>query len=215
MLNMDMIGRMKNDTMVVGGVGTSPQWKPLLEELNQTRGFVLKMQDDGFGPSDHSSFYSKELPVLFFFTGVHDDYHKPSDTADRINVISQQALVTLVQDIVLRLANQPTRIEFTKASGGGERRAMNSSFRVYVGSVPEYDEQIKGVKLSGVRPGSPAEKAGLKANDVVIELAGKSIRSVYDYTYVLQDMKPDVTVDVIVLREGQRIELKLTPIARQ
>ncbi|MBL8149986.1 MAG: M28 family peptidase, partial [Blastocatellia bacterium] len=96
MLNMDMIGRMRKDSMVVGGIGTSPVWKPMIEELNKVRGFDLKLQEDGFGPSDHASFYGKDMPVLFFFTGNHEDYHRPSDTSDKINVVSEQAIVTLV-----------------------------------------------------------------------------------------------------------------------
>ncbi|MEW6733611.1 MAG: M28 family peptidase [Acidobacteriota bacterium] len=215
MLNMDMIGRMKNDTLVISGVGTSTQWKPMIEELNRARGFTLRLQDDGFGPSDHASFYGKDVPVLHFFTGVHDDYHKPSDTYDLINVISQQAIVSLIQDIATRVISQDARLEFVRAQGGGERRAMNSGFRVYVGSVPDYAESPDGVKLSGVRPDSPAQKAGLKAGDVIVQLAGKNIRNVYDYTYVLQEMKPDQTVEVVVLRDGQRVTMKLTPTARQ
>lgn len=215
MLNMDMIGRMKNDNLVVGGIGTSPEWKSMVEDLNKTRGFVLKLQEDGYGPSDHASFYGKDIPVLFFFTGVHDDYHKPSDTADRINVVSQQAVVSLVQDITTKLVTQENRIAFTRAKVEGERRQMNSSFRVYVGSVPDYAEQVEGIKLSGVRPGSPAEKAGIKSGDVIVGLAGKTIKSVYDYTYVLQELQPDKTVEVIVMREGQKITLQLTPTARQ
>lgn len=215
MLNMDMIGRMRNDTLVVGGIGTSPQWKPLVEDLNQMRGFVLKFQDDGYGPSDHSSFYGKDIPVLFFFTGVHDDYHKPSDTAEHINVISEQAIVSLMQDIATKISNQDSKIEFTRAKAEGERRNMNSSFRVYMGSVPEYSEQVQGVKLSGTRPGSPAEKAGLKAGDIIIKLAGRDVRSVYDYTYVLQDLKPNETVEVIVTRDGKPVTLQITPTPRQ
>lgn len=215
MLNMDMIGRMKGDSLVVGGIGTSPQWKPMVEELNKTRGFLLKLQDDGYGPSDHASFYGKDIPVLFFFTGVHDDYHKPSDTSDRINVVSEQAIVTLVQDITTKLASQDSRIEFTRAKVEGERRQMNSSFRVYVGSVPDYADQVEGIKLSGVRPGSPAEKAGIKSGDIIVGLAGKTIKSVYDYTYVLQELKPNETVEVIVLRDGQKVSLQLTPTPRQ
>ncbi|MBI4850986.1 MAG: M28 family peptidase [Acidobacteria bacterium] len=215
MLNMDMIGRMKSDNLVVGGIGTSPQWKIMVEELNKARGFVLKLQEDGYGPSDHASFYGKDIPVLFFFTGVHDDYHKPTDTADRINVVSEQAIVTMVQEITTKLASQDARIEFTRAKVEGERRQMNSSFRVYVGSVPDYAEQVEGIKLSGVRPGSPAEKAGLKSGDVIVGLAGKTIKSVYDYTYVLQELQPNQTVEVIIMREGQKVTLQLTPTARQ
>jgi membrane-associated protease RseP (regulator of RpoE activity) len=215
MLNMDMIGRLRNDNLTVGGIGTSPQWKTLVEDLNRPRGFSLKLQDDGFGPSDHSSFYSKDIPVLFFFTGTHDEYHKPSDTPDTINVISQRAVVSYVHDIMAAINKQEQRIEFSKAKVEGDRRMMNSTFRVSLGSIPEYAEGVDGVRLSGVRPGSAAEKAGIKAGDIVVELAGKKVKSVQDYTFVLQELEPNKTVPVVVLREGKRLDLQITPAPRQ
>lgn len=215
MLNMDMIGRMRADTLIVGGIGTSPQWKPLVEQLNQTRGFVLKMQDDGYGPSDHASFYGKDIPVLFFFTGVHDDYHKPSDTADRINVTSEQQVVALVHDIAAKINSQDNRLEFSRAKVEGERRSMNSSFRVSLGSVPDYAEQVAGVKLSGVRPGSPAEKAGVKGGDIIVKLAGRDIRNIQDYTFVLQELKPNETIEIVVQRGQEKVSLQITPAPRQ
>jgi aminopeptidase YwaD len=215
MLNMDMIGRLRNDNLTVGGIGTSPQWKTLVEDLNRPRGFSLKLQEDGFGPSDHSSFYSKDIPVLFFFTGTHDEYHKPSDTPDTINVISQRAVVSYIHDITAAINQRDQRIEFSKAKVEGDRRMMNSTFRVSLGSVPEYAEGVEGVRLSGVRPGSAAEKAGVKAGDIVIELAGKKVKSVQDYTFVLQELEPNKTVPIAVLREGKRLDLQITPAPRQ
>lgn len=215
MLNMDMIGRMRQDNLAVFGIGTSPQWKTIVEELNKTRGFVLKLNEDGFGPSDHSSFYAKDIPVLHFFTGVHDDYHKPTDTADRINIISEQAVVSYIYDIAARVNRQDERLAFSKAQSSGQGRAMNSSFRVSLGTVPEYAEGVEGVKLSGVRPDSPADKAGVKAGDIIVQLAGKNVKSVQDYVFVLQEMKPNEPVVMVVVRDGKRMEITVTPTARQ
>lgn len=213
MLNMDMIGRMRDDKLVIGGMGTSPAWRTIVEESNRTRGLVLAYQDDGYGPSDHASFYARDLPVLFFFTGNHEDYHKPSDTHDKINVLSTQTIIALVRDIALRVANDDKRPQFTKATASDTRRASNT-FRVALGTVPDYSAQVDGMKLSGVRPDSPAEKAGMQAGDILVELAGRKITNVYDYTYVLQDLKPNQTVDAVVTRDGKRLELKVTPVPR-
>ncbi len=213
MLNMDMIGRMRDDKLVIGGMGTSPMWRTIVEDSNRTRGLVLAYQDDGYGPSDHASFYARDLPVLFFFTGNHEDYHKPSDTHDKINVISIQTIIALVRDIALRVVNDDKRPQFTKATASDTRRAGNT-FRVALGTVPDYSAQVDGMKLSGVRPDSPAEKAGMQAGDILVELAGRKITSVYDYTYVLQELKPNQTVDAVVTRDGKRLELKVTPVPR-
>lgn len=214
MLNMDMIGRMRDDKLVIGGMGTSPAWKAIVEEANRTRGLVLTYQDDGYGPSDHASFYARDLPVLFFFTGNHEDYHKPSDTYDKINVINTQTIVTLVRDIILRVANGEKRPQFTRATASDTRRVGNTGFRVVLGTVPDYAAQVEGMKLSGVRPGSPAEKAGFQAGDILVELAGRKITSVYDYTYVLQELKPNQAVNAVVTRDGKRLELTVTPMPR-
>lgn len=215
MLNMDMIGRMRDDKLVIGGIGTSPAWKPIVEESNRVRGLVITYQEDGYGPSDHASFYARDLPVLFFFTGNHEDYHKPSDTHDKINVISTQTVVTLVRDIAVRVANDERRPQFTKATASDTRRVGNTGFRVVLGTVPDYAAQVEGMRLSGVRPGSPAEKAGMQTGDILVELSGRKITSVYDYTYVLQEMRPNQTVDAVVVRDGKRLELKVTPVPRQ
>jgi hypothetical protein len=211
MINMDMIGRMKDNRLVIGGSGTSPTWKALLERLNQGR-LDLRFQDDGFGPSDHSSFYAKNIPVLFFFTGVHSDYHRPGDDYQKINFREMQRVLELVQETVQTLAQQTESPQFSKSKESKEPRGR-SEFRVYLGTIPEYGEEVEGVKLSGVRDGSPAAKAGLKSGDVIIECAGNQIKNVYDYTYVLGDRKPGDVVDIVVLRGKERVKLqaKLEP----
>ena len=226
MLNMDMIGRLRNNGLFVGGVGTSPVWKPLLEKLNSATGekadspesgsgsrFQLSYGEDGFGPSDHQAFYVKDIPVLFFFTGSHDDYHKPSDTADKINVEGLKQIATFVGQVAVDVANEPARIAFnrvkvqSKPTGGG--------FRVYLGTVPNYSDQSDGMKLDGVRPGSPGERAGLKAGDIVIKLGKTPIKNVYDYTYALGELRPNEEVEIVIRRDGREMNLKITPEKRQ
>lgn len=222
MLNMDMIGRLRNNGLFVGGVGTSPVWKPLLERLNSATEspetgsgsrFQLSYGEDGFGPSDHQAFYVKDIPVLFFFTGSHDDYHKPSDTADKINAEGLRQIASFVGRVAVDIANEPARIAFnrvkvqSKPTGGG--------FRVYLGTVPNYSDQSDGMKLDGVRPGSPGERAGLKAGDIVIKLGKTPVKNVYDYTYALGELRPNEEVEIMIRREGREMALKITPEKRQ
>ena len=226
MLNMDMIGRLRNGSLFVGGVGTSPTWKPLLEKLNGTgpatshgpetgsvSRFQLSYGEDGFGPSDHQSFYVKDLPVLFFFTGTHDDYHKPTDTADKINAEGLKQVAEFVREIAISVANEPQRIAFTKVKV--EQRPAGRGFRVYLGTVPNYSDQSDGMKLDGVRAGSPAEKAGLRAGDFIVRLGKTPVKNVYDYTYALGEMRPGEEAEVAIRRDGKEMTLKITPEKRQ
>jgi hypothetical protein len=208
MINMDMIGRMQDNKLVVQGLGTSPQWKPLVERLNQEAKFELKTGEDGTGPSDHSSFYLKNIPVLFFFTGVHADYHKPSDDADKINAADEARIVRFAYQVAKELSAAPERPAFVKTTS--EQREVRG-FRVSLGTIPDYAEQVDGVKLSGVREGSPAEKAGLRPADVIVRLGKIAIKNIYDYTFALGELKAGEEVEVEVIREGQRVVLKAVP----
>ncbi len=214
MLNMDMIGRLKENKLTVGGVGTSPEFRKLVESLNSSSvGFTLQLNEDGFGPSDHSSFYAKQIPVLFFFTGSHEDYHKPSDTAEKINYDGQVKVVSFVAEIVRAIDRADARPAYAVArSQAGGRSA---GFRVYLGTVPSYAESNDGLLLDAVRDDSPAARAGLKAADKIVKLAGREIKNVYDYTYALGEMKPDQEIEVEIVRSGERLKLKLTPQARR
>lgn len=212
MLNMDMIGRLRDNALVVGGAGTSPAWKPLLEKLNGN-GLKLRLQDDGYGPSDHQSFYVRDIPVLFFFTGSHDDYHKPSDTTERVNVEGVGRVAALVRDVVLSLAAEGERIAFSKVTS--EPMRAGRGFRVYLGTIPNYSDQGDGLKLDGVRPGSPAEKAGLRAGDVVVRLGQTQIKNVYDYTYALGELRAGVEAEAVIRREGREITVRIVPEKRQ
>jgi hypothetical protein len=225
MLNMDMIGRLRQGSLFIGGVGTSPAWKPLLERLNRKdesgseagngsgSRFQLSFGQDGFGPSDHQSFYVRDVPVLFFFTGTHDDYHKPTDTADKINSEGQRQVVEFVREAAVAVADEPERIAFTKVKT--EARPTGRGFRVYLGTVPNYSDQSDGMKLDGVRPASPAERAGLQAGDILVKIGKTPIKNVYDYTYALGEMRGGEEVEVVIRRDGRQINLKITPEKRQ
>jgi aminopeptidase YwaD len=221
MLNMDMVGRLRERNLVVGGAGTSPAWRPLLDRLNRlgpmgqpvaagtSPRFKLSLEDDGYGPSDHQSFYIKDIPVLFFFTGSHDDYHKPSDTADKVDSNGVSQVAEFVREAVMLVADEPDRIAFTKVRR--DNRQSVGGFRVYLGTVPNYSEQTDGLKLDGVRPSSPAERAGLRAGDVVVKLGTIDVKNVYDYTYALEGLRAGQEVEMVIRRGGQIMTIKITP----
>jgi hypothetical protein len=225
MLNMDMIGRLRQGSLFIGGVGTSPAWKPLIDKLNHAAApaaaagngsgsrFQLSFGQDGFGPSDHQSFYVRDVPVLFFFTGTHDDYHRPTDTADKINAEGERQVVEFVREAAIAVANEPERIAFTKVKS--ESKPTGRGFRVYLGTVPNYSDQSDGMKLDGVRPASPAERAGLRAGDIVVMLGKTPIKNVYDYTYALGEMRAGEEVEIVIRRDSKEMTLKITPEKRQ
>lgn len=251
MINMDMIGRLKDNKLIVGGVGTSQEWRSLVEaansntkmtvstgaqaeggrsaiesmpvvvgangravvSLNSTQPFALTLSEDGYGPSDHASFYLKQVPVLFFWTGTHEDYHKPSDTAERINYEAEARIISFIASIVRAVDAGDRRPTFTTARSESAGRA--TGFRVYLGTIPNYADSNDGLKLDGVREDSPAAKAGLKAGDVIVRMAGRAVRNVYDYTYALGEMKAGEEYEVEILRDGKPVKLKLIPAARR
>jgi hypothetical protein len=222
MINMDMIGRMKDNKLTVGGVGTAQEFRPLVERLNSNtpvavanaKRFDATLNEDGFGPSDHSSFYAKQIPVLFFFTNAHEDYHKPSDTADKINYNDQARVLQLVAEVFRALDETDKRPTYAVARPSGEGR-RSQSFAVSLGVIPGYAESNDGMKLDGVREGSPADKAGLKAGDKVIKMAGFDVKNVQDYTYALGQMKAGVEYEVVVVRGAETLTVKVTPVARR
>lgn len=209
MINLDMIGRPKaGPALTIGGYGTAAEWPALLEKLNANHHLKLATNKSGFGASDHSSFYGIDIPVLFLFTGAHEDYHRPSDTADRLNYRGMAEVVGFAADLTVRVADLPQRPTFQKVAdeGAGERRG----FKVRTGAIPEYGFEGPGVKLSGTRGGSPADKAGLKAGDIVLRFGARDIRNIYDYMYALGDHKPGDVVSLLVKRGVSTIELQVT-----
>ena len=216
MINMDMIGRINNDRLFVGGVGTSPNFKPWLEEFNQTVHLQLDYSDSGYGASDHMSFNSKKIPVLFFFSGLHTDYHKPTDTYDKINAAGAVKVLSLVYMMADRMGSEPKRLEYTEVqqprpasagSGGG--------YGPYFGSVPDFRDDLKGVLFADVQNNSPAAKAGLKQGDLLVVFDGKPVQNLYDFTYALRSKKVGDIVPVVVKRNGQDVKVNVTLEARR
>lgn len=208
MFNMDMVGRLRADKLDVQGVGTSPAWKGLVEASNKDANLKLALLDGGFGPSDHSPFYAGKKPVLFVFTGAHPDYHKPSDTADKIDAAGIVRVVSFVEPIVVATANAPEKFAWAEVKGGAPAGGGSRSFRVWVGGIPDFSEEGQGVKLSGVTGGSPAETSGLKAGDTIVRFGDKELKNLYDYTYALQGRKPGEKVKLVVKRveDGKAVE---------
>ena len=173
------------------------------------------MQQDPYQPTDVSTFNSASVPCLSFFTGTHTDYHKPSDTADKIDYADLDRVVDFAAAIVRRLEDAQDAPQFTKVdqplqSGGGR-----AGVRVFTGTIPDYSTEVKGLLLSGVIGGGPAEQAGLRKGDVIVEIAGQTIANIYDYTYALDLLKIGQPTKLVYMRDGKRIETMLTPSARK
>jgi aminopeptidase YwaD len=201
MLNLDMVGRLQNETLQVHGVGTSPAWKPLVASASVAAKLTVKPREQGYGPSDQSPFYAAGKPVLFFFTGTHSDYHRPSDTADKIDAAGEERVVRLVASVAEGILESDARPQFTPVAGDKKPFPDGpGAIRSWAGTIPDYSEDAGGLKLSGVWPGSPAEKAGLKRGDVIVRFAERPISNIYDYTYALQDHKAGERVTIIVKR---------------
>ena len=213
MLNMDMIGRIRAGKVYVNGAGTGSTLDKLVESVKVPDPLKIDLSDaTGYGGSDHMSFTVKQVPVLFFFSGLHGDYHKPGDTWDKIDAPQAATLLGYVAQIATRLANDPERPKFQrvaepKAPSGGA--SSGGGYGPNFGSIPDFDEPPKGVRFADVRDGTPAAKAGLKAGDILIEFGGKEIGNLYDFTYALQSHKPGDEVLVKVLRGSQTIEAKV------
>ena len=210
MINMDMIGRMRDRKLAIGGVGTAPEWRQV---IGKETPFELSLSEDGLGPSDHSSFYLKQIPVLFFFTGPHNDYHKPSDTFEKINYDDEARILSLVARIVRDVDGAEKRLTFTATKS--EPGPRTGGFRVYLGTIPNYADSSNGLLIDGVRDDSPAAKAGLKAGDRVVKIGTQEIRNVQDYTYALGEMKAGQEYVFEVLRGNDRVTLKVIPAARR
>jgi Tol biopolymer transport system component len=214
-LNFDMVGRLRDDKLNLQGIGSSKLWRRLIEKRNVAAGFNLSLQDDPYLPTDTTSFYPKRVPVLNFFTGAHEDYHRPTDTPEKLNIEGLERITKFAQQILLDLATAPERPDYSRVERSDQGGGSRDNLRAYLGSIPDYATDIKGVKLSGVRGGSPAEKGGLKGGDVIVEFAGQKIQNIYDYTYSLDAVKIGVPVKIVVEREGKRVELTVTPETRK
>ena len=220
MLNLDMIGRLEGRTLVVEGVGTAEEWTDVLLAANQStaRPLSIAVTPDGFGPSDHSSFYGEGLPVLHFFSNTHVDYHRPSDDWDKVDIEGLSQIVDLVSEVAFDVAGVSgsderialTRVEPDLAAAHGQDPSSSTTgggYGPYLGTIPDMVPVDFGLRLTGVREGSPAADAGIRGGDIVVEFAGREIGDIYTYTYALQDHEPGDAVEIVVLRDGERLTL--------
>lgn len=206
MLNMDMVGRLKDDNkLIVYGTGTSSRWVPDLEKFND--GLKLVFKPEGFGPSDHSSFYAKKIPVLHLFTGEHPDYHRPSDDWEKLNIDGIARVVDLLHKIAESTIENPERPSYVEVKGSAQPTRGGS--RPYVGTIPEFGNEEPGYAVSGAAPGSPADKGGLKGGDRIVKFGGTAVASLDDFDAALRKFKAGDEVEVTVIRDQKEIKLKM------
>jgi hypothetical protein len=218
MINMDMIGRIKSDKVYVGGVGTGSTFDALLAAARRNSPFQMSYSQSGYAASDHTSFVGRKIPVLFFFSGLHADYHKPSDTWDKINAPDAARLLDVIAKVTLELDDAAKRPQFVTVAPENDPHAgvMSSAsgrsggYGPYFGSIPDFSPVDTGVRFSDVQPNSPAARAGLKAGDILVQFDGKTIHDLYDFTDALRASRVGQTVQVTVLRDGMRKTVSVT-----
>jgi Zn-dependent M28 family amino/carboxypeptidase len=210
MVNLDMVGRMKDKSRLsLIGVKTSPGWESVVSPLVKRSGLNVVLEDSTSGGSDHQPFQAAKVPVTFFFTGLHADYHRPSDTVDKLDIDGIAKVSQLAARVVERVADARERLVFSEppaAAGGSSTMRAKAS----LGTIPEYGAGVIGVLVGGVRAGSPAEKAGLQAGDILVGFAGKTIRSIEEYTAALGEANPGDVVELKVDRKGKILLMKAT-----
>ncbi|HJW86958.1 MAG TPA: M28 family peptidase [Candidatus Brocadiaceae bacterium] len=215
-VNFDMVGRLRENNLVVEGVGSSNCWDRLLERYNIAAGFNLRRIKDPYLPTDVSSFYPKGIPVLHFFTGVHEDYNRPTDDPQTLNYDGIARIAGLSGNIIADLAKSPERPDYVKVS---QPRGLSGGMvtrRTYWGTVPDFTSEVTdGVKISLVKPESPADKAGFKGGDVIVEIAGKKISNIYDYNFQMDAVGVDKPVAIVAIRDGQRVALSIVPVSKK
>jgi hypothetical protein len=212
MINLDMVGRLNGGTLLVFGVGTAVEWNALLEPAAARAGVTIATKGDGYGPSDHTSFYLKDVPVLHFFTNTHGDYHKPSDDWDKIDPKGLTAVASIVADVAAAAANSRPRLTLKRGAGEPPKPVSGTSggYGAWLGSVPDFTPVERGVKLSGVTKGSPADLAGIRAGDIVVGLGAHDVADLQGMTDALRAHKPGDVVDVQVLRGAERVTVAVT-----
>jgi membrane-associated protease RseP (regulator of RpoE activity) len=200
MINLDMVGRLNGEkTLSISGTGTTPIWPQLLNSLNP--GFNLVLRESGVGPSDHTSFYLQDIPVLHFFTGQHEDYHKPSDDAERLNYEGMEQIATYLFDLV-RAMEEQQEVAFRKTKNESEETPR---FTVAMGVMPDYLFSGKGMRIDGVTEGRPAASAGLQKGDIVVQLGDSTIVDMMSYMRALSAFKAGDSTTVVVAREADTI----------
>ena len=205
MFNFDMIGRLSKNTLILNGTGTSPIWNGLIDEVNTSYNFNISKNPGGTGGSDHTSFTLKKIPALFFFTGLHDDYHQPTDDFWKINIEGEAKVLNYAYDIVEKVANLNSEPIFTITVNTENESSKNEGFISYVGTIPDFTSTDEGFRIAGVKSGSPGDKAGLKQGDLMIKFGDVTVKNINDYTAALKKYKPGDTVDITILRDGKEL----------
>jgi hypothetical protein len=209
MLNLDMVGRLADEKLIVHGTGTAKEFDALVDNFSKQYGFEITKKPGGFGPSDHASFYGAKVPVLFFFTGTHTDYHRPSDDFDKLNIPGMRRIATLVADAATILAKAETKPQYVEVQGDKEQMGSGGD-RPYFGSIPDFAQSEPGYALSGVTKGGPAERGGLQAGDNIIQFGDSKIGNLEDFDSALRKYKAGEKVPVIVKRKGQEVKVEVT-----
>jgi len=213
MLNFDMVGRLRSNRLSLLGGGSASEWGALVEAPCRELGLDCQLGGDGYGPSDQTPFYAAGVPVLHFFTGVHDDYHKPSDDSASINAAGGARVAELAAKVAGARAAREGKLTLQQVAAPAPSNADVRSYGASLGTIPDYvgpADGAPGVLLAGTRPGGPADKAGLRRGDVLVELAGTPVRDVNDFMYVLRRVKPGQTSTAVVMRDGQRVTFEVT-----
>jgi Zn-dependent M28 family amino/carboxypeptidase len=209
MINLDMVGRLQESGVLqITGAGTAEGLKEILNTNPDTTSLKLKLSDEGYGPSDHSSFYGKNIPVLFFTTGAHLDYHTPADTWDKINYEGIVTISDYVYNTVLTLATSPERLKFRESGPKPEPGRVMRRKGVTLGIMPDFAGNVKnGLRADFVTPGKPAAIGGMKKGDIITAINGKSVNNIQDYMYRMSQLKHGQTINVEVLREEKKLIL--------
>ncbi len=213
-VNFDMVGRMRDNKLTVQALGSSSIWPDLVNEINASFEFDLQPLSDPYLPTDVMSLNLAEVPSLALFTGSHEDYHRPTDDPDTVNYPDLERIARYGAAVAARLANAPAPPDFIKVEQTGQQGGQ-MAIRIFTGTIPDYSAEVDGLRLSGVMGGGPAEKAGLREGDVIVELAGQSVANIYDYMYALDILKVGQPATVVFMRDGARVETELVPEARQ
>lgn len=209
MLNLDMVGRLGAGPLIVYGTDTADEWQAVVEAAAAAEGVPVRTGGDGFGASDQTSFYARGLPVLHFFTNVHEDYHRPSDDWEKVDAAGLEKVAAIVERVARDVAGRPAALTFRRPTAPPPRAAAGG-YGTYLGSIPDFTPVERGVKLSGVRAGSPAERAGIRAGDVIVRMGEMDVADLQGLTDALRAHQPGDVVPVTVLREGQSVTVTVT-----
>jgi hypothetical protein len=210
MLNFDMVGRLRDDKLVIYGVATATEWMGMIDSLNATAGFTLTAQGDGYGPSDQTSFATAKRPVLHFFTGTHEDYHRTTDDWPKINLAGIERIATFAASLTSLIGNRGAGLTYVDLPPPAPSTGRGAGYGAYLGTIPDMTDNPGGVRITGMRGGSPAEAGGLKAGDIIIRIGAHEVPDLQGMTDALRTYKPGEEVEIVVRRDGQPVTLKVT-----